>query len=129
MKYYNIIKEKRERKNYTTRELGEKVGVSGSYISMIENNKLTNPPSDEVLAKICLELSFTEEEKNNFYDLIDEEFLPKRVVEKIHKLKDRTQNKTLTSVSNNNELQKELSTLTVEEQKKVLKFIKEFIKK
>ena len=58
MKYYNIIKEKRERKNYTTRELGEKVGVSGSYISMIENNKLTNPPSDEVLAKICLELSF-----------------------------------------------------------------------
>ena len=129
MKYYNIIKEERERKNYTTRELGEKVGVSGSYISMIENNKLTNPPSDEVLAKICLELSFTEEEKNNFYDLIDEEFLPKRVVEKIHKLKDRTQNKTLTSVSNNNELQKELSTLTVEEQKKVLKFIKEFIKK
>ena len=71
----------------------------------------------------------TEEEKNNFYDLIDEEFLPKRVVEKIHKLKDRTQNKTLTSVSNNNELQKELSALTVEEQKKVLKFIKEFIKK
>ena len=111
-----------------------KIGLftfGGGYamISMIENNKLTNPPSDEVLAKICLELSFTEEEKNNFYDLIDEEFLPKRVVEKIHKLKDRTQNKTLTSVSNNNELQKELSALTVEEQKKVLKFIKEFIKK
>ncbi len=129
MKYYNIIKEKRERKNYTTRELGEKVGVSGSYISMIENNKLTNPPSDEVLAKICLELSFTEEEKNNFYDLIDEEFLPKRVLEKIHKLKNKIQGKISTSFPNDNELQKELLALTVEEQKKVLKFIKEFIKK
>lgn len=129
MKYYNIIKEKRERENYTTRELGEKVGVSGSYISMIENNKLTNPPSDEVLAKICLELSFTEEEKNNFYDLIDEEFLPKRVIEKIHKLKNKTQSKISTNFPNDNELQKELSTLTVEEQEKVLKFIKEFIKK
>ena len=51
MKYYNIIKEKRDNKGFTTRELGEKVGVSGSYISMIENNKLTNPPSDEVLEK------------------------------------------------------------------------------
>lgn len=129
MKYYNIIKEKRERKNYTTRELGEKVGVSGSYISMIENNKLTNPPSDEVLKKICIELNFTEEEKNIFYDLIDEEFLPKRVIEKIHKLKNKTQDKTLKNISNDNELQKELSALTVEEQEKVLKFIKEFIKK
>lgn len=129
MKYYNIIKEKRERKNYTTRELGEKVGVSGSYISMIENNKLTNPPSDEVLKKICIELNFTEEEKNIFYDLIDEEFLPKRVIEKIHKLKNKTQDKTLKNISNDSELQKELSALTVEEQEKVLKFIKEFIKK
>lgn len=129
MKYYNIIKEKRERKNYTTRELGEKVGVSGSYISMIENNKLTNPPSDEVLKKICIELNFTEEEKSIFYDLIDEEFLPKRVIEKIHKLKNKTQDKTLKNISSDNELQKELSSLTVEEQEKVLKFIKEFIKK
>lgn len=129
MKYYNIIKEKRERKNYTTRELGEKVGVSGSYISMIENNKLTNPPSDEVLKKICIELNFTEEEKNIFYDLIDEEFLPKRVIEKIHKLKNKTRDKTLKNISNDSELQKELSALTVEEQEKVLKFIKEFIKK
>lgn len=129
MKYYNIIKEKRERKNYTTRELGEKVGVSGSYISMIENNKLTNPPSDEVLKKICIELNFTEEEKNIFYDLIDEEFLPKRVIEKIHKLKNKTQDKILKNISNDSELQKELSALTIEEQEKVLKFIKEFIKK
>ena len=32
MKYYNIIKEKRERKNYTTRELGERVGVCLAHI-------------------------------------------------------------------------------------------------
>ncbi|WP_300453509.1 helix-turn-helix transcriptional regulator [Fusobacterium sp.] len=129
MKYYNIIKEKRDNKGFTTRELGEKVGVSGSYISMIENNKLTNPPSDEVLEKICKELSFTKEEKEFFYELLDEEFLPKRVIEKIHKLKNKTQDKILKNISNDSELQKELSTLTVEEQEKVLKFIKEFIKK
>lgn len=125
MKYYNIIKEKRERKNYTTRELGEKVGVSGSYISMIENNKLTNPPSDEVLKKICLELNFTEKEEEKFYDLLDEAFLPTRVLKKI-----KSKNNQLTEkLSCNNELQEELSLLTNEEQKKVLKFIKEFIKK
>lgn len=129
MKYYNIIKEKRDNKGFTTRELGEKVGVSGSYISMIENNKLTNPPSDEVLEKICKELSFTKEEKEFFYELLDEEFLPKRVIEKIHKLKNKTQDKILKNISNDSELQKELSALTVEEQEKVLKFIKEFIKK
>lgn len=129
MKYYNFIKEKRNNKDLTTRELGEKVGVSGSYISMIENNKLTNPPSDEVLEKICKELNFTKEEQDFFYELLDEEFLPKRVIEKIHKLKNKTQDKILKNISNDSELQKELSALTVEEQEKVLKFIKEFIKK
>lgn len=129
MKYYNIIKEKRDNKGFTTRELGEKVGVSGSYISMIENNKLTNPPSDEVLEKICKELSFTKEEKEFFYELLDEEFLPKRVIEKIQALK----NKNIDEVSNkecyNNELQREIAILTSKDQEKVLKFIKEFIKK
>lgn len=131
MKYYNIIKEKREKKGYTTRELGEKVGVSGSYISMIENNKLTNPPSDEVLKKLCLELNFTKDEENTFYDLLDEEILPKRVIEKIHNLEDKIKNKVLSvsSCENDNKLKEELSTLTPEEQEKVLKFIKEFIKK
>lgn len=131
MKYYIMIKEKREKKGYTTRELGEKVGVSGSYISMIENNKLTNPPSDEVLKKLCLELNFTKDEENIFYDLLDEEILPKRVIEKIHNLEDKIKNKVLavSSCENDNELKGELSTLTPEEQEKVLKFIKEFIKK
>lgn len=130
MKYYNIIKEKRDNKGFTTRELGEKVGVSGSYISMIENNKLTNPPSDEVLEKICKELSFTKEEKEFFYELLDEEFLPKRVIEKIQTLKNKGTDKVNDKeFCYDGELQKEISTLTFENQKKVLKFIKEFIKK
>ena len=130
MKYYNIIKEKRDNKGFTTRELGEKVGVSGSYISMIENNKLTNPPSDEVLEKICKELSFTKEEKEFFYELLDEEFLPKRVIEKIQTLKNKGTDKVNDKeFCCDGELQKEISTLTFEDQKKVLKFIKEFIKK
>lgn len=130
MKYYNIIKEKRDNKGFTTRELGEKVGVSGSYISMIENNKLTNPPSDEVLEKICKELSFTKEEKEFFYELLDEEFLPKRVIEKIQTLKNKGTDKVNDKeFCCDGELQKEISALTFEDQKKVLKFIKEFIKK
>lgn len=129
MKYYNMIKEKRDNKGFTTRELGEKVGVSGSYISMIENNKLTNPPSDEVLEKICKELSFTKEEKEFFYELLDEEFLPKRVIEKIQALKNKNRDKISNKECCNNELQREISILTSKEQEKVLKFIKEFIKK
>ena len=98
MKYYNLIKEKRDNSGFTTRELGKKVGVSGSYISMIENNKLTNPPSDEVLEKICKELNFTEKEKEIFYDLLDEKFLPKRINEKIQVLK----NSAIIQNNNNN---------------------------
>ncbi|MFR9019785.1 MAG: helix-turn-helix domain-containing protein [Fusobacterium sp.] len=125
MKYYNIIKEKRENNGYTTRELGEKIGVSGSYISMIENNKLTSPPSDEVLKKLCKELNFTKEEEDFFYDLLDERFLPARIIKKIK----NNSNSPVCLSKCDIELQKELSLLSSEEQKKVLKFIKEFIKK
>lgn len=128
MKYYNFIKNKREELGYSTRDLGALVGVSGSYISMIENNKLKNPPSEEVISKLCKILKFSEEEQEKFYKLLDEETLPKRVLERIEKYeKEILKYKNFTS-SLNYKLNEEFSSLTEEKKEKVLRFICEFLK-
>lgn len=125
MKYYNFIKNKREELGYSTRDLGALVGVSGSYISMIENNKLKNPPSEEVISKLCEILKFSEEEQEKFYKTLDEETLPKRVLERIEKYEEeilKYKNSTLEY-----ELPEIFSKLNAEKKEKVLKFIKEFL--
>lgn len=124
MKYYNFIKLKREKLGYSTRELGEKINVSGSYISMIENNKLKNPPSEEVIFNLCKVLEMTPEEETKFFEMLDNEILPSRVLEKIEKLKEQK----FTDCVIEKELQKELLELDKEKQEKVLKFIREFLK-
>lgn len=128
MKYYNFIKNKREELGYSTRDLGTLVGVSGSYISMIENNKLKNPPSEEVISKLCEILKFSEEEQEKFYKMLDEETLPKRVLERIEKYEEEIlKYKNSTSLLNY-KLNEEFSKLTEEKKEKVLKFICEFLK-
>lgn len=129
MKYYNFIRDKRNTLGYSTRELGEKVGVSGSYISMIENDKITNPPSEEVLRKLCTELKFSEEEIKKFYELLDENLLPERVLKQIKELKKEIVNHKRKISPLEYELHKEFEGLNEEQKEKVLKFIKEFIKK
>lgn len=125
MKYYNFIKNKREELGYSTRDLGALVGVSGSYISMIENNKLKNPPSEEVISKLCEILKFSEEEQENFYKMLDEETLPKRVLERIEKYEKEIL-KYQNSVSEY-KLPEIFSKLNDEKKEKVLRFIKEFL--
>ncbi len=128
MKYYNFIKNKREELGYSTRDLGTLVGVSGSYISMIENNKLKNPPSEEVISKLCEILKFSEEEQEKFYKMLDEETLPKRVLERIEKYEEEIlKYKNSTSLLDY-KLNEEFSNLTEEKKEKVLKFICEFLK-
>lgn len=128
MKYYNFIKNKREELGYSTRDLGTLVGVSGSYISMIENNKLKNPPSEEVISKLCEILKFSEEEQEKFYKMLDEETLPKRVLERIEKYEEEIlKYKNSTSLLDD-KLNEEFSNLTEEKKEKVLKFICEFLK-
>lgn len=128
MKYYNFIRDKRNTLGYSTRELGEKVGVSGSYISMIENDKISNPPSEEVLRKLCIELKFTDEEIKKFYELLDIDLLPERVINQIKELKKEISNHKKKISPLEYELHKEFEGLNDEQKEKVLKFIREFIK-
>ena len=124
MKYYNFIKNKREESGYSTRDLGALVGVSGSYISMIENNKLKNPPSEEVISKLCKILKFSEDEQEKFYKMLDEETLPKRVLERIKKYEEEIL-KYQNSVYEY-KLPEIFAKLSDEKKEKVLKFIEEF---
>ena len=40
MKYNEFLKNKRIELGYSTRKLGAKIGVSGSYISLVEKQRL-----------------------------------------------------------------------------------------
>ena len=55
LKLAEILKEKREEKGYSTRELGEIIGVSHAEISRIENGMRPNF-SFLILARLCKEL-------------------------------------------------------------------------
>ena len=149
MEYGEFLKIKREELGLSTRALGKKANVSGSYISMIENNKLNNPPSDDVLEELSKALKLTNTEIEILYKLIDEKILPQRVKDKIKKLeKELNDCKNQLNVENNSnnghiivgdgnkinhsyagtELCKELNELSEKEKEKVLKFINDYIK-
>lgn len=149
MEYGEFLKIKREELGLSTRALGKKANVSGSYISMIENNKLNNPPSDDVLEELSKALKLTNTEIEILYKLIDEKILPQRVKNKIKKLeKELNDCKNQLNVENNSnnghiivgdgnkinnsyagtELCKELNELNEKQKEKVLKFINEYIK-
>lgn len=149
MEYGEFLKIKREELGLSTRALGKKANVSGSYISMIENNKLNNPPSDDVLGELSKALKLTNIEIEILHKLIDEKILPQRVKDKIKKLeKELNDCKNQLNVENNSnnghiivgdgnkinhsyagtELCKELNELSEKEKEKVLKFINDYIK-
>lgn len=149
MEYGEFLKIKREELGLSTRALGKKANVSGSYISMIENNKLNNPPSDDVLEELSKALKLTNAEIEILHKLIDEKILPQRVKDKIKKLeKELNDCKNQLNVENNSnnghiivgdgnkinhsyagtELCKELNELSEKEKEKVLKFINDYIK-
>jgi phage repressor protein C with HTH and peptisase S24 domain len=53
-----IIRKKREQMNLTLDEISNRVGFSKPYLSTIETNKVKNPPSDDLLAKLEKVLEF-----------------------------------------------------------------------
>lgn len=123
MTYNDFIREKREKLHYTTRELGKMVGVSGSYISMIENNKINKIPSEEVLEKLCVALKMDINEEEKFYDMVFYNILPKKVREKLDKLQEK-----LNSFEEKYALSNEFEDLSEDQKRKALKFIDEFLK-
>ncbi len=69
---YNLfgafLREKRQEKKISLRELSDKVGIAHSYISKIENGSKL-PPSDDVLLRLAKGLNLDKEAVEIFFDL------------------------------------------------------------
>lgn len=63
-----FLKEKRQQKNISLRELSSKADVSHTYILKIENGSKP-PPSDEVLIRLAKGLNLDDESAEIFFDL------------------------------------------------------------
>lgn len=82
MKAGEYLKLKRKEKKLSLRQVAYKTGLSHTYISDIEKGNLIG--TNETHEKIITGLSFTEDEKNYFYNLlIEEKTLPKYLSDKI----------------------------------------------
>lgn len=72
MNEYNLfgtfLKEKRQQKNMSFRELAKKTGMTHSYLLYIENG-IKAPPNDEDLIKLSKALLLDDESKALFFDL------------------------------------------------------------
>ena len=96
------IRELRKAKNLGQRALAKMIGVSHTYVSKIENEKLDfgDYPSEELIRKIAAALEADEHELLNLAEKIPEE-IEKRVLEhpdvfrKIAQLDDETLRKLL----------------------------------
>lgn len=64
MKFGEKLKELREKKNLSLRDLASKVGLSAGYLSQLENNKLniSGLPSEDNISKLALVLDADETE-------------------------------------------------------------------
>ncbi len=63
-----FLKEKRQQKEISLRELSEKAGISHTYILKIERGNKP-PPSDDVLLKLANGLCLDDEASEIFFDL------------------------------------------------------------
>lgn len=97
--YIFLIKEIREEKGMSQQELANKVNISRSYLSEIENNKINNISFNLVLEiaaalnvdikKIYVAVSDIEELRNELHKSIDEHGINSEETLKISKLIDR----------------------------------------
>ncbi len=63
-----FLKEKRQQKDVSLRELSSKANVAHTYILKIENGSKP-PPSDDVLIRLTKELNLDDESAEIFFDL------------------------------------------------------------
>ena len=83
MKFGQRIRELRQAKHLTLRDLSTKIGVGFTYISKIENHKLEegHAPSEKLIHKLAAELEADEEELLLLANKVPEP-IRKRVVER-----------------------------------------------
>lgn len=63
-----FLKEKRQQKNLSLRELSNKANIAHTYIAKIENGSKP-PPSDDVLIRLAKGLNLDDESSEIFFDL------------------------------------------------------------
>ena len=63
-----FLKEKRQEKNISLRELSDKANVVHTYIAKIENGSKP-PPSDDVMIRLAKGLNLDDESSEIFFDL------------------------------------------------------------
>ena len=63
-----FLKEKRQEKNMSLRELSDRADIMHTYIGKIENGRKP-PPSDDILLRLAKGLSLDEESAEIFFDL------------------------------------------------------------
>lgn len=63
-----FLKEKRQQKNISLRELSDKANVAHTYIAKIENGSKL-PPSDDVMIRLAKGLNLDDESSEIFFDL------------------------------------------------------------
>lgn len=83
MTFGETIRELRQRKQLTLRDLAAKVGVGFTYLSKIENHKLEegHGPSEKLIHKLAVELDADEEQLLLLAEKVPEP-IRKRVVER-----------------------------------------------
>lgn len=83
MRFGERVRELRKAKNLSQRALGEKVGVSFTYVCKIENEKLDfgDYPSEELIGKLAVALEADEEELMLLAEKIPQ-YIRKRVLQR-----------------------------------------------
>lgn len=82
IKYGEFIRKKRKELGLTIVELAKKTSFSRPYISMLENGKVDNIPSEKVTHELACALELNDEEKVFFIELVDYERIPERLKDK-----------------------------------------------
>lgn len=98
MDFGSYIRQLRRANRLTQRSFAEQLGVDFTYISKIENNKVDNPPSEDVIRKMAQILETDEEELLDFAGKFDQDALKRAVADtpEVGILLRRLQNRELT---------------------------------
>lgn len=77
------LKDLRQKRNMSMRQVAKKAGMSSSYLSQIETNQFSGTPSEDMLLRISKALSLSEEETNKVLDIAALEKTPDRIKQKL----------------------------------------------
>lgn len=79
MNFGSHIKQLRHEKRLTQRDFANQLGVDFTYVSKIENNKVDNPPSENVIREMAQILEIDEEGLLDLAGKFDQEALRRAV--------------------------------------------------